>query len=351
MKRPDFIVDGIAKLKGLFPRRFPVFRPAVGIDIGSHSVKAVVLRNGSGGEDFAVSAGEIVHGSGADFDSIRQSLSFLRDDLGIRGAKAAVSVSGGEVFTSRLKVSADAPRRVMKDEVLLHLSRFFPEGMDGLRYDFWKDPDSPEDILIAVAKNDAVFLCSRALSSAGFVPSVVDCDCFALVNSHLRTSTPPDGLAVLLNVGRGATNFAVLEGTKTVLMRDLPHGSGSLTSEIAGEGGMTAEEAEKEKVSLSGGSRPEFLSAARGFAESLGREVKSNLETFLGSGAKAEKVSLSGGGSLLHGFESGISETLGAETVYSDPLRSACDENGGDHMKRLSPKSAVAFGLALRMTG
>jgi len=50
-------VDGLAG--GFFGRVFNYVAPAVGIDIGSHSIKVVVLkRNARDGTDFSVAAGE-----------------------------------------------------------------------------------------------------------------------------------------------------------------------------------------------------------------------------------------------------------------------------------------------------
>ncbi|WP_462137630.1 pilus assembly protein PilM [Candidatus Mycalebacterium sp.] len=330
---------------------------AVGIDIGSYSTKVVVLKNSSGSETGTpLHVRESFQDSGVfkdkeieDFDSVCSGLLSLRDDFGLKGARAAVGVSGCAVFTSKLKISPSADAKAAEDAVLLHLSKFFSEGLDGCRHSFYRDPQSPEDVLVTVAREDAARDYVSALRSSGFVPTVVDYDGFALINSYNRRAPSSDGLTVLLNIGHSVTNLAVLKDGKTVFTRDLSTASGELTLEIARAGNLAVDDAEAEKISLGAGSRREFLSAAADFSSAILREVKSNLEMFCDCGnEKPGKVILSGGGSLLHGLRETVAETLGVDAEYADPLRAG--RNGNEFPDGLSAKSAVAFGLALRMT-
>lgn len=275
----------------------------------------------------------------------------MRDDFGLKGARVAVGISGCAVFTSRLKIPSSTDAKAVGDAVSLHLSKFFLEGTDGYRHSFYRYPQSPEDVLVTVAGEDAAGSYVSALRSSGFVPAVVDYDGFAVINSYNHCAGAPDELAVLLNIGHSVTNLVVLKDGKTVFARDLSTASGELTLEMVRAGGLTADEAEAEKISLGAGSRREFLTAARDFSSCLVREVKSNLEMFCDYGnEKPGKVILSGGGSLLYGLREAVAETLGAYVEFADPLTHARDEAGGDGLRGLSPKAAVAFGLALRMT-
>ncbi len=350
---------GVSKLyNGLFARP-----PAVGIDIGSHSIKVVVLNKKDGGADFSAKAAEVALNPDClknkkieDFDSVCSGLSFLREDLDIKGAIAAVSISGGAVFTSLMEVppSAAGSKKLIEEAVSLHLESFFPEGTDDYYSDFHPRAAQTEKIAVAVAKKDAVDICVSALSRSGFTPAVVDYDGFAVINAYnsLEKNKPAaeEGLTVLLNVGRSVTNFAVLENSKTVLTRDLSRSSDELTLGIARAGDLTIDEAESEKTSLCAGSRTEFLSIAREFSTKVAFEVKSNLEMFLNMETqKTHKAVLSGGGSLLYGFSDVIAEILKVDVEYSDPIGDVCDGVDADYLKDLSPKTAVAFGLALRV--
>ncbi|QMU56539.1 MAG: hypothetical protein GKS04_05300 [Candidatus Mycalebacterium zealandia] len=331
-------------------------RNAVGIDIGSYSTKVVVLNNASGSEtDFPLHARESLQDSGVfkdkeieNFDSLCSGLLSLRDDFELKGARTAVGVSGCAVFTSKLKIPLSADSGAAEDAVLLHLSKFFPEGLDGCRHSFYRHPQSPEDVLVAVAREDAVRDYVSALRSSGFVPEVLDYDGFAIINSYNRRVSSPEGLTVLLNIGHSVTNLAVLKDGKTVFTRDLSTASGELTLKIARAGDLTVDEAEAEKISLGAVSRREFLSAAADFSLSILHEVKSNLEMFCDCGNdNLGKVVLSGGGSLLYGLREKVAETLGVDAEYADPLLAGRSGNG--FPEGLSAKSAVAFGLALRM--
>lgn len=320
--------------------------PAVGVDIGSHSVKVVCLRKISGNRAaFSASAGEVSPRSGSvrngetgDLDdSVLDGLSSLCEDLGVKGGRAAVSISGSSVFTSSLKVSPSAgkSRRRIRDEVLLHLQRFFPEGMDGFYSDFCPNPQDPDEVLVAVAKKDAVDGCVSVLSASGLVPEVADYEGFAVVNAYkwacaANARDGGEGVTVLLNIGRSATNLAALENSKPVFIRDLSRGSGDLPCG-APDGGPGR--------------------SAREFARALAAEVGSNLEAFLGGGKKkAGKVVLSGGGSLVCGLRDTVAEELRAEVEYADPLGGLpAAEGDGSRPEGLSRKAAVAFGLALRM--
>ena len=353
------IGHGVSKLcGGLFTRP-----PAVGVDIGSHSIKIVVIDKKDGGMEFSGKAAEVALSPDClknkkieDFDSVCSGLSFLREDFGLKGVKAATSISGGAVFTSLMKVppSVTDSRKFTEEAVSLHLGKFFPEGMDDYYSDFYHPcVEQTGEIAIAVAKKDAVDSCVSVLSASGFAPAVVDYDGFAVINAYngSRKNKPvTKELTVLLNVGRSVTNFAVVENSKTVLTRDLFCGSNELTLSIARAGDLTIDEAEFEKTSLCASSRPEFRRIALEFSTKVALEVKCNLEMFLDTGKqKTRKVVLSGGGSLLYGFSDVIVETLKTDVEYADPLSDLCEGIDADYLKNLSPKTAVAFGLALRM--
>ncbi len=353
-----------ARVVKLCGKRFHT-APAVGVDIGSHSIKIVILRkNPASPEGFSANAGEVFLRSDCfknkemeDFDSVRSDLSFLCEDFGVKGEKAAVSISGDAVFTSKVKVPqspADSQEKI-REAVLLHLKQFFPEGMSRFRFDFQPPARDSGETLVAVADKDKVDGYAAALSASGFVPAVVDYDGFALINSYTGSarSASPEGVTVLLNVGRSVTNVAVLEGMNPVFTRDLSCGSEELTFAMARAGDLTADEAELAKSSLAGDGSPEFLRIAREFALGVAVEVKSNLEVFLDCvNKKADRVVLSGGGSLVCGFRETVAETLKTEVEYADPLGGfdrVSDKSDADYLRRLSPKAAVAFGLALRM--
>ncbi len=332
--------------------------PAVGVDIGSHSIKIVVLKKASGAEaDFSATAGEFFLDSGLP-DSVASGLLFLRDDFGLSGRKAAVAVSGGSVFTTPLKVPASCAGcpKMTEEAVCSHLSKFFPGGMEAYGCGFYQYPESPEDIVAAVVKKEAVSERATALSESGIIPAVIDYEGFAVINAYNHSFErgpvcgDSDGLTVLLNIGHSLINFSVLEDSKTVFTRDIFYGSGKLTSEIALLCNMKADEAESAKTSLCETDDTGLLDAARNFSLEAAREVRCNLEMFADlENKKVAKVVLSGGGSLLHGLSDTFSEILGADVEYADPLKgfSAGDEG---YLSGLSPKTAVAFGLALRMT-
>ena len=314
--------------------------PAVGIDIGSHSVKAVALKKERGG-GFSATAGEAFYADlFADGDDPRRAvepLSLLAGDFGLRGAAAAVSVSGASVFAGGVPYSGGSP----EEAVSARLSALFPEGADGCVSDFCVSGDVAH---MAVAKTAAVRGRVSALRSCGLVPHIVDYDGFAVVNSRLRSRPESEGAAVLLNVGRSVTNLAVLDGAKTVLTRDLPCGSGEVTLAMASAGDMTADEAEVKKMSLGADSMPDFIGAAREFSLKLAREARATLDVFVSPEYAPSAIEISGGGALLYGLADALEETLGAEARLSDPLKGLCDGAA-----EISAKCAVATGLALRV--
>lgn len=363
MKRARFVglVGKVAKFCG---GRFRA-APAVGIDIGSHSIKIVCLRrNSENPSDFSARAGEVFLRSDCvknkeikDFDSVRSDLSFLCRDFGLKGKHAAVSISGGAVFTGKVKIppSSAKSQKQIEDAVMLYLEQFFPEGADDYYCDFHSHDREPGEVLVAVAEKDTVDGYVSVLSASGFVPAVVDYDGFALANAHCGLHNMESGpgvkeVAVLLNVGRSVTNLAVLRNSVPVFTRDLSRSSEELTLNMAQAGDLTADEAELAKISLSASDSPGFLRAAREFAIGAALEVKSNLEFFLDcEDRKICRIFLSGGGSLVYGFRETVAETLRADVEYADPLGGVSAEVEDDYLRRLSPKAAVAFGLALRM--
>ena len=100
-------------------------------------------------------------------------------------------------------------------------------------------------VLLVAAKRDLVEAKRHLLEEAGFPPSVIDVDAFALHNAF--EANHPDamhGTVALLNIGNEQTNLNILDEGVPILTRDLGVGTRRFREDVQREHGISGEEAE-----------------------------------------------------------------------------------------------------------
>jgi type IV pilus assembly protein PilM len=334
----------------------------VGLDVGSGFVKAVVIdHSGPSPElvkvvltplaDTAIVEGEVMD-HGLVSDAIRQAL----DATGVKTTRLVAAVGGRDVIVKKIsieRVRESQARELMRWEAEQHV----PFDMDSVELDFQiLDPDGDGldmNVLLVAAKRELVEAKRNLLVDAGFPPSVIDVDAFALQNAF--EANHPDamnGTVALLNIGNEQTNLNILDEGIPVLTRDLGVGARRFREDVQRQHGIGAEEAEE---LLRGFNRSPLLD---GTIAQRGEELAIGLEraaTFLASSSRTfgriHEVYACGGGSRVPGLLPWLSERLRIPVQSANALARITVRDGALEFlstDEVAPLLMLPVGLALR---
>lgn len=359
------VPNGSAQTTSTTPTAMALFgrkKITVGLDVGSGMVKAVVIdHSGPSPElvkvvitpltDTAIVEGEVMdHGIVA--DAIRQTL----EATGVKTKSLVTAVGGRDVIVKKIsieRVKEAQARELMRWEAEQHV----PFDMDSVELDFQVlDPDGDGldmSVLLVAAKRELVEAKRHLLEEAGFPPSVIDVDAFALHNAF--EANYPDamtGTVALFNIGNEQTNLNILDEGVPILTRDLGVGTRRFREDVQREHGIGGDEAEN---LLRGFDRSALLD---GTIALRGEELAVGLEraaTFLASSSRnfgqIRAVYACGGGSRVPGLLSWLSDRLRLPVQSANALARITVREGALEFlstDEVAPLLMLPVGLALR---
>jgi len=336
----------------------------IGLDIGTHAVKAVVLEERGEGYvlkrfgSHPLEPEVIVDRAIMDPQKIAQTIRELLSELGIRGKHVAVSVAGLSIIVKNIHIP-EMTEEELEVSIQWEAEQYIPFDISDVNLDFQilgpSDRGSGQmEVLLVAVKRDKLQEYTSLVSEAGLKPSIVDVDAFAIANCFEHNHVVnPDQLVALIDIGAGATNLNVMDGTKLAFTRDMMIGGNQYTLAIQKELGIGFDEAEalKRGQDTAGVGHDEVVPILEKVSEEIFSEILRSLEFFKAttqSEAAIEKVVLTGGCSRLPGLQDFLSDRLGLEVERLDPLRAIENELGREEQELVS---AVAIGLGLRKVG
>jgi general secretion pathway protein L len=286
-------------------------RRVLGLDIGSHSVKAVELRQvlGRDLEVVQLRSFELDDPAPALATELRQLVA--AHDLPLQ--HVVVSVAGDRLSTRRLsfpfkdrrKLAAAIPFEV-EEQVPFDLKDYV------IDWDLAGENAAGVDVSACIVPRQEISLMLETLAEAGIVPRVIEAEGLAL--SNLGTILELPGTRLLADVGHRKTTLALCRDGRVLATRTVPIAGKALTLAIAQERGLGEVEAEraKQEEGVIGNRR-----AAQAIAvlDRLAREVARTLASFeplLAGGAGIERAHLFGGSAKLAGLALYLAERTSA---------------------------------------
>ena len=337
---------------------------AIGLDIGSHSIKACELTpSGSGFR--LVSLGSallppnaVEDGILQDPDAVAKAINTLIKNLKLQGKKVAISVSGYSVIVKKINLAV-----MSEDELESHIQseaeQYIPFDIDDVYIDFQDLKTNTEDndrtdVMLVAAKKDVVDGYLNMLRSVGLKTVVVDVDAFAIENAFSATYGTEQNIA-LVDIGASKMNINIISGGSSVLARDVILGSRLLTEQIQSTFDISFEEAEALKL---GQVPPEDKKRKLddlfvGTCTQWITEIKRALD-FYASNYPEEPISklvLSGGGSKVQGLCEFFKKETGIVAELFNPfVNTEINEKKTDpeYIKFIAPEMALSAGLATR---
>ena len=343
--------------------------PTVGLDIGSSTVKAVVLRRARAGWSL-VTAGEaplpegsLQDGSAAQPAAVSEAVGGLLDSLRLRRARVATALSGHAVIVKRLSLPSMSQAE-LSEAIPWEAEQYIPFDLSEVQLDYQvisagESGKNALDVLLVAAKRDRIDDRAGIIAQTGRRPVVLDIEAFALANAYqMNYPERNDALAALVHVGRAVTIVCLLEKGQPAFTRDIAIGGQVHVDAILRElGGNGVDELAAKRI-LHGQfpndvSPDQVASVLREASAQLVQEVRKTVD-FYRATAPVEKLSrvvVSGGAYQAVGLVDLFASEFGAPVDVFDPFRRVSRSNRGSGAEVTGPSYAVAVGLAMRHEG
>lgn len=350
---------------------------ALGLDIGSTSVKMIVLkeqrRRGEVGyslQSFGMKPlppEAIVDGALMNSTAIVQAVQELLSELRIKAKDVAIGVSGHSVIIKKIQMPRMSQEE-LEESIQWEAEQYIPFDVKDVNIDTQiLDPDGDNatgqmDVLLVAAKKDMINDFTTVVSEAGLNPVVVDVDAFAVQNMFgANYDIPLNETVVLINAGASVVNINIVSNGVTVFTRDVTIGGNQFTEEIQKQLSVSYEEAEALKI---GGNRAdadavvpqEVERVMASVAEQVAGEIQRSLDFYAGTAADANftRVFLSGGTAKIPALFKTIEMRVGVPVEIMNPFKKIDVDNrkfDPSFIMDVAPMAAVAVGLALRRPG
>ncbi|WMN58813.1 pilus assembly protein PilM [Pseudoalteromonas xiamenensis] len=339
----------------------------VGIDIGSHCVKAVLLaKTGSGYRLEAAAIEPIPKGAMAertiqDIEAIGRVIAKLKKRVPKSANLAAVAVSGQTVITKVIFMDVALTDAELESQIAIEADSLIPYPLDEVSLDFEKlsvneaDP-SKMNVLLSAARTESVEARVGALEEGGFKAKVVDVESYALgraldVMYPQLPSDAFDKIVAVIDVGAVITLVSVLQSGKTLYTRDQVFGGEQFTNSIVAYYNKTYDDAELGKVTRDLPPNYTFEVLAP-FQTSLIQQIRRAVQMFMTTSGKdhVDYIILTGGTAAIEGLERLLVDELGIHTIVADPFADMEISPKVDRMllEKHRTQFAIATGLALR---
>ncbi len=341
---PTNLVPARATGVGSFFKSLTTIRPkesklTVGLDLGSSSIKAVVL-----GPRKGLGARPIVGQQSHPFDQSTETdpSSVIKNVLGslrLPVKSLNLAVSGPWVIMRIIEMPAMKPNE-MRQALPFEAQRYLPFNLQDVVLDgvvLGPGEANKNWVLIVACKKELIERRIDWIRRAGFEVDIIDVDALAIANGFLSTQTRSSGYqtVALVDLGAQLSNLVIFKGQAPYLVRDIPWGGDKLIRQVSEQLGLEAQALKElwNKAQL----HPQQSEAMKLATEPLINELQLSFDYFENRfGQPPEKVLLSGGLTHVPGLIDAIKSHLTQSVNSWAPI------------KDLPSQFSVAYGLALR---
>jgi type IV pilus assembly protein PilM len=338
-----------------------------GLDIGSSAIKLAeidVSRKGASLVSFGVTqtppnatqSGDIL-----DPQAISEAIISLVQEVKTRRKLVATGLWGNSVIVKRISIPR-MDEKLVSEQIRWEAEQYIPYDIKEVNLEFKilsnQDPSSETmDILLVAAIQESIYKTAEIVQLAGLQCAVLDVEGFALANCYEKNYESMPGEAVaLMNIGASVTNFSVIEGGEVIFCRDIPVGGNTYTQEIHKALGISMEEAEAIKLSLSQGQpAPEQAQTVISSThEVICDEINGSVDFFLNTSGETTIAQsyLTGGGAKTPGLLEQVGQTFPCKML--DPFRNIKINHkkfSSGYIEEVRDFASIAVGLGLRTIG
>ncbi|MFZ2204970.1 MAG: type IV pilus assembly protein PilM [Minisyncoccia bacterium] len=350
---------------------------AVGIDIGSSSIKVVEIRR-KGGKAVLETYGAIALGPYADIDigrvtnlpaeKIVEALKEVLKASGVTTSSVALSIPVQSSLIFTVELPAQVKQSELSTIIPTEARKYIPVPITEVSLDWFLIPkkeasfeeaNNPDllptavektEVLVVAIQNDAVSKYRSLVSQCSLEAGFFEIEIFSSIRANFEHELSP---VLLMDFGASRTKLSIVEFGTVRGFHTINRGAADITDSISKSLSIPFSKAEemKKEFGLFGSPIEKNLADIIKihtdyiFSETnnvlLGYEKKYN--------RTISKVILSGGGSLLKGLSETASGNFRAEIKTGNPFsKIGAPEFLGKVLEATGPEFAIALGLALR---
>jgi type IV pilus assembly protein PilM len=329
----------------------------VGIDIGTSSVKIVEAgKNGNSVEIvrahmFPATSKALFSEAVSDHEELARQLRTGYKDSGISTKNVNISLMESHVFTRIIEMPLLSDKELIQ-ALRWEAERYVPLPLDEVNMDFSVLVKKPEkktmEILLVASAIRFIEKYMKILELAGLTAVNVENEALPL----LRVFKNPGSNRMLVDIGDTSTNIFLIQDSLLSLARPVGIGGSMYTKALISELNLPLSQAEEYKKTYGltpGAADGRVLQVLSPLVDSLVSEINQSLTYFKERypDQVVNQVIVTGGGSMLPGLLSYISEKLQMETLMGNPWQHATVSKGASQYQSSAVFFSVATGLAL----
>jgi len=338
----------------------------IGIDIGAHNVKGVLLSKSSNGYKVEATAklplpkGAVVDNVILDVESVGNVIAKLRKKFPKAVKNVIAAVSGSGVISKTVYLNAVQNDEELESQIEIEAENLIPYPLDEVSIDFEiigeNENDSHKiDVLLIASRTELVQARVSSIEAGNFFAKVMDVNGYALGRTYSLISHQFDDdtskPVALIDIGATTLTLAVIVDGETVFIKEQPFGGEQYTQSIAAYYNMEYAEAETAKLNDEL-PRNYVFEVLAPFQTAMIQQIRRTLQMYSTSkyGSEISHILLSGGCSQIPTIDKVLSEELNIPTNLAKPfLHSEVHKDiNFDALNKEASMYMVASGLALR---
>ena len=284
-----------------------MMKSAVGVDLGSHTLKVVELCSTWKGFEVVKAAERRLpteNGTPCPPEQVAQALTELLSAHAIKPAHVVSAIPAHATFVRNLVLPFRDARRI-REVLKFELEPHIPYPVEDVIVDFAKVRDTEtggSEVLATAVPTPTMADHLRIFELAGLVPEMVDWEIFGELNAYLAWRSSPDpGPVALVNLGASKTTVKIVKDRSIRFTRSIVRGGNALTENIRQRLSLTFAQAEALKLSDRDRDRVGIAETIEAFLSLLAKEIDHTLmayNTRAGEPPVQEIVLLGGGAGL-----------------------------------------------------
>lgn len=333
----------------------------LGVDLGSSSVKVVEMVAEQGRPRLLTYGyAEIEDGAKtvADMLPVEQVGVLLKEivqQAGVQGTRIIASLPTAQVFHAVVSVPTPQEEQELRTLVEVQVSKLLSTPLAEVALDSQviniatQGEQSYTRVLVTAVPKTLIAQYEQQFSGAGFQLLSLETEVAALSRALVG---PEQGITMVVDIGGERTTVAVCENGVPMIVRGIKSGGQAVTQAFSRSLNISTMEAESMKRDLS----PTLSSAALPPAlleavKSIVHELRYTKQLYADQrGQSVQKVLLTGGGALLPGLATYLSQELNVNTYVGDPwARVAAPPEARGLLEEVGGRLSVAVGLAMRV--
>lgn len=367
------------RLKGLSPSRLFEKKgaSAIGVDIGSSSIKIVQLRRERGGAVLET-YGELALGPYADLEigqatnlapeRIAEAVRDLIREASVTTMSAGVAIPFSSSLLSIIELP-DVARSELAHMIPIEARKYIPVPISEVALDWFVLPEQEPQlrshgeqapkaaeggakkvrVILVAIHNAALQRYQDIVRQAGLNTSFFEIEIFSTIRATLEQTVAP---VAILDIGASTSKLYIVEYGVVQTSHIITRGSQDITRALSASLSVSlsrAEEIKREQGIASGGDQrqTDIMTLTLGYIFSESHRVILNYEKRFSRNVAT--LMLTGGGSALRGIAEYSKKHFDAEVITGQPFeKTEAPAFIVDVLKEAGPTFTVAVGLALR---